>query len=249
MTPAKTTLDGLLNRRVMLEQLEEGYRVAVDTVFLAAAVPAREGDRVLDLGCGVGGAMLCLACRVEGISGTGLDIQHDLVEICRRNIERNAFAASFEVRHEDATQLPSDLYGAFDHVLMNPPYHEEHAHDPSPNAVKRKAHAEKDGDLGLWISAAAAALKKQGTLTLIHRAERREDIIAALKSAFGQIEILPLLPKEGVPPKRLVIRAHKGATFSVKECKPLILHKDRHGYTDAAEAVLREAESVGFVTV
>ncbi len=35
----ETTFDGLLNKRIWLEQPAEGFRIAVDTVLLAAAVP------------------------------------------------------------------------------------------------------------------------------------------------------------------------------------------------------------------
>ena len=72
-TTLATTLDGLLNKKVKLEQPKDGYRVALDTVFLASAVDAKANDLVLDLGCGVGGSMLSLAARVSGLSITGID--------------------------------------------------------------------------------------------------------------------------------------------------------------------------------
>src|ERR1700743_835680 len=106
-----TTLDGLLNRRVTLEQPEDGFRVAVDTVFLAAAVPAKAGDKLLELGCGVGGAVLAVACRIPGISIPGVEIQDDLADLCRRNISRNALEAEMVVQSSDATKLPDDLSG------------------------------------------------------------------------------------------------------------------------------------------
>ena len=44
-----TTLDGLLDGRVRLSQPTDGYRVAMDAVMLAAAVPARDPlGRALD---------------------------------------------------------------------------------------------------------------------------------------------------------------------------------------------------------
>jgi tRNA1(Val) A37 N6-methylase TrmN6 len=204
-----------------------------------AAVLAGPEDTLLDMGCGVGGAMLCVACRVPGIAGLGIDIQEGLVALCRRNIERNSFAAGLSVRRGDATSLPPDLYGTFDHVLMNPPYHEESRHDVSPDKLKRAANTEKTGDLSGWIGSASLALKSSGTVTLIHRADRRDEILTLLQPAFGGVEALPLLPKKGAEPKRVILRARKGQTFSVKEVTPLVLHKDSGAYTEEAELVLR----------
>jgi len=56
-----STEDALLGGRVRLLQAKVGYRAAIDPVLLAAAIPARAGQRVLDLGCGAGAASLCLA--------------------------------------------------------------------------------------------------------------------------------------------------------------------------------------------
>ena len=53
--PAGWTTDRLLGGRLILRQPARGYRVAVDTVLLAAAVPARPGARLVELGAGVGG--------------------------------------------------------------------------------------------------------------------------------------------------------------------------------------------------
>ena len=55
--------DGLLDRALRLRQPHDGYRAGSDAVLLAAAVPARPGQRVLDLGAGVGAVALCLAHR------------------------------------------------------------------------------------------------------------------------------------------------------------------------------------------
>ena len=260
-----TTLDGILNRRVWLEQPANGFRVAIDTVLLAAAVPAHAGDRILDLGCGVGGAMLCVACRVPDITGIGIEIQPELVELCRRNLARNGFASGLEVRQSDiasftkntvipanagiqrsasARPIAKDDANNFDHALMNPPYHEESRHDASPNTIKRIANTETTNDLCIWIDAAAAALKQSGTLTLIHRADRQDEILNLLQNTFGEIEILPLLPKANTATKRIIIRARKGAASSVRILPTLVLHKPEGGYTNEAEAVLRHCKAL-----
>jgi len=48
--PAPDISEGtLLDGRVRLKQPVEGYRVAIDPVFLAAAVPAAGAERVIDV--------------------------------------------------------------------------------------------------------------------------------------------------------------------------------------------------------
>ena len=73
VTPALSE-DALLGGRVRLRQPKTGYRVAIDPVLLAAAVPASLVDTVLDVGCGVGAASLCLAARVPGCRITGIEM-------------------------------------------------------------------------------------------------------------------------------------------------------------------------------
>jgi len=243
---AETTIDGLLDRRVALEQRAQGYRVAVDTVLLAAAVPARASEKIIDLGCGVGGAMLCLARRVPGISVTGVEIQDELRLLCRDNIVRNKLPADLSVQYADATKLPGALAGLFRHVIMNPPYHDERRHDASTLAQKRTSQMEKEGDLALWIASASRALRSLGMLTLIHRADRLEEILALLKPDFGALEILPIVTKANAPPKRVIVRARKGAPPALIRCQKLVLHQADGRYTDGAEDILRHMKRLEF---
>jgi len=69
------TRDAFLGGKVMVRQPAQGYRAGVDAVFLAAACPALPGEQVLDLGCGVGTAALCLSARVPDLTVTGVERQ------------------------------------------------------------------------------------------------------------------------------------------------------------------------------
>ncbi|MGB7263813.1 MAG: methyltransferase, partial [Albidovulum sp.] len=79
------TEDGFLGGRLRISQPRDGYRAAMDPVLLAAAVPARAGDTVLELGCGAGVASLCLASRVPGLALTGLELQSGYAALARAN--------------------------------------------------------------------------------------------------------------------------------------------------------------------
>mgnify|MGYP003408994725 CR=1 FL=1 len=59
--PEDLTDDKFLCGKLQLLQPRKGYRAATDPVLLAAAVPARSGQSVLDLGCGAGAAALSVS--------------------------------------------------------------------------------------------------------------------------------------------------------------------------------------------
>ena len=70
---ADLTRDKFLDGQLTILQPRYGYRAGVDPVFLAASVPAKPGQNVLELGCGAGVASLCLARRVSGLSLFGVE--------------------------------------------------------------------------------------------------------------------------------------------------------------------------------
>ncbi|NHX27288.1 methyltransferase domain-containing protein, partial [Escherichia coli] len=110
------TCDQFLGGRLSVWQPCDGYRAGVDPVLLAAAVPASAGQRVLELGCGVGVASLCLGARVPDLTITGVELQPDYAELARRNAEENG--VQMAVVESDLRSLPADLRSvSFDHVV------------------------------------------------------------------------------------------------------------------------------------
>jgi tRNA1Val (adenine37-N6)-methyltransferase len=250
MTQAATTLDAFLGGRLTLRQPRHGYRAATDPVFLAAACPAQAGAFVLDLGCGVGAASLCLAARVPGVRLIGVERQHDYAALARENAARAG--ADMTVVAADLAQLPQDLRQMrFDHVLANPPFFPAGAGSRAHDAGREAANRE-DTPLSIWVATARARLKPGGWLTLIHLAERLPDCLDAIAKGFGAVTVLPLQPRVGRAASRVVIRARKGARTPFALLAPFVIHKGRdHGadapdFTDAAQAVLRAGAALPF---
>ena len=146
----------LLGGRVRLLQPRQGYRVAIDPVLLAAAVPARTGESVLDAGLGSGAASLCLLARVPGCAACGIELQPALAELARRNALLNGMAV--EVVEGDLLEPPAALRGRqFAHVITNPPYAEAGGGPVSPDPQRGRAHA--GADIAAWIDACLKRLE------------------------------------------------------------------------------------------
>lgn len=238
-----TTEDHFLGGRVVVRQPEHGYRAGSDPIFLAAAVPARAGQKVLDLGCGVGTAALALLARVEGVQVTGLELQPELAELARFNGERNGFGERFTVVRGCLTAPPDGIRGqGFDHVITNPPWYEPGTiHAPAAES-KAIGHLEGEVDLAAWLKAAVRFLKPKGRLFIVHRADRLGDILAGLKPLrIGEVRVFPLWPKPGRAATRVVVAARKDSKAPLEVLPGLMLHVEDGGYTERADDVLRRA--------
>lgn len=239
------TRDGFLGGRLKLWQPRQGYRAAIDPVLLAAFVPARSGEAVLDMGCGAGTAALCLGRRVAGLALHGVEIQPDYAALARRNASENGI--EMQVHEGDVARPSPDLRTRqFDHVLMNPPYRVAGS-APSRDAGRDRAHREGEAGLADWVDSALRRLRPQGRLSVIHSPGRLGDILGALAGRAGSVEILPVAARNGEPARRVLVSARKGRGGDTRLWPSFILHEIgsqdgvQTSYTAAASFVLRDA--------
>jgi tRNA1(Val) A37 N6-methylase TrmN6 len=239
--PDQLTDDSLLGGAVRFSQPAQGYRVAIDPVLLAAAVPAAPGDWVLDAGAGTGAASLCLAARVPECRIVGLELERTLARIANHNVEQNGCAGQVEVITGNLDQPPPRLSGAsFDHVMTNPPHLAPGEAPASPVPGRALAHHEGDLDLTRWLAGCIRMLKPGGRLTLIHRSDRLTEIFAALAGTIGDLVLFPLWPaSDRRPAKRILVQGRRGARGKIRLMRGLVLHQPDGSYTGAATLVLR----------
>lgn len=156
------TEDALLGGRVRLGQFAGGYRVAIDPVFLAAAVPARAGDL--------------------------------------------------------ARPPPRLAPSSFDHVMANPPHLDSHRADSPADPLKGAATVEKGPGLVDWIAFCFRMVRAGGSVTLIHRADRLDELLSAVRVQGGEVVVFPLWPdgSRAKPAKRVLVRTRKGVSTPLK---------------------------------
>lgn len=245
------TEDGFLNGKLKIKQPKDGFRAGSDAVLLAAAVDLIAGDSLLDVGCGVGTAALCVKYRVPECMVWGLEFQQDLATAARENSERNGLNANLTIldvdivnrKSFDSLKGPSGrsfLNDGFDHVISNPPFYAEGRAQKSPNEIKSLAHVEGDANLAYWISFCAARVKPKGKLTLIHRTDRLSEILQEMEKTCGDLTVTPLWPNSKTDAKRVIVQGVKSHKGPMKLTGGIVLHELDGTPTSLSEKILRE---------
>lgn len=232
----------ILGGRVKVKQpAQGGLRVTMDTVFVAAACPAKPGDHIGDLGAGTGAAGLCVAARVGNVKLGFVEIQADFAALALQN------AALNEIEADSATADIRGHKAQYDHIVCNPPYQDESAHDASPDEKRQKAVGRQGDEATLadWIACASRCLKARGSLSIIHRSDALDDMLIALRAqGFGAIEIWPLAPYANKDATRVVLRAFKGRKTKLKLHPAIVLHEGVEKYSAAATEILSHGKAL-----
>ena len=248
---AEITDDAFLGGRLACLQPRFGFRAGLDTVLLAAACPAGEGETVVEPGCGPGVAALCLAHRT-GARVTGIEIEPAAAALARENAARNDLAARVCVIDADVTAKPAALEalglaaGSFDHAIANPPYLIEGAATPPPGAARARAFA-GDADLtDAWLRVCVRLVRPGGSIAVIHRADRLAGLLAAFEGRAGGLRVLPLWPGGGKPASRVIVCGIKGSRAPLTLLPGLVLHSENDGrFMPEVAAILREGTALG----
>ncbi len=235
-----TTTDNFLNGKVRLRQSLKGLRATTDSVLVAAAVPAKQSDTVLDVGAGNGVIGLCIGAR-ENVAVTALEIQENLVHLIQENAALND--KKITVIRTDLFHHSDPLKGQlFHHVVTNPPFYDTTGAKRA-NAEQAQAFA-ADFDLDKWMRYCLKHIRAKGTFTMIHRPEMLTQILLMLEQKLGAIEVIPVYSKSGQAAKRIIVRGVLGSKKPLKLCEGIVLYSDSDMPTPQADALLRHGESL-----
>lgn len=209
-----------LPNRLVLKQPINGFRSGSDALLLADAFFLRypnihNTSRILDIGCGVGAISLSLLKQNPYIHVTGIELQHNYSHLACDNAIINGVSNRFQVIHGDLAHihrvLPPD---SFDYIVTNPPFYHVGTGRMSADIGKQIAH-HGTIDFITWIRKSLYALRNKGYLMMICRTERLGDIYTALDNRAGNIHIQPIISKNALYAKRIIVscqKASKGGT-------------------------------------
>ena len=178
--------------RFVLLQDDREFRLTHDALELAHFATVHHGDRVCDLGCGVGNLLLPLAQRADRLILDGVEIRANAAALCRENLRINGL---------DGTVVCGDLnnryaelpWGSYDLVLSNPPYFPAGSGARSEDPGRSTARTEDSYTLE---NACIAAQHLTGTgkrFALCLRPERMAEACALLRKHLLEPKRIQLL--------------------------------------------------------
>jgi tRNA1Val (adenine37-N6)-methyltransferase len=237
------TDDALFNGRLRLWQPREGYRFSVDAPLLVWFASRFGRVRAaVDLGAGCGVVGLGLLAANTAATAAGVEIQPDLARLAEQNAARNGLADRYLSLARDMGQLRDERRwrGAFDLVVVNPPFWPR-AHGHLPESEQRRVACHEVAiDLDGWVHAAGGLLRpRRGRLCAVFPARRLGALLAALKAhGLTGETLLAVHPREGVPAELVLISARPGVRDRLTLEPPLVLGDDAAGDAPAVAAIL-----------
>jgi tRNA1(Val) A37 N6-methylase TrmN6 len=223
------TRDAFLGGRLTVSQPDKGFRAGLDSVLLGAAVNA--GSRsLLDLGAGVGTATLVAMAELTGLSGTLVEADPAMAALAVLNLGANGMAGRGKVLQLDLT-APGRIRAAaglatdhFTTVIANPPFFDP-GRGSAPSVARADARHMDDDALDRWVKTAASHAAPGGEVIFIHVADALPLLLAAFTQRFGAVSVLPLLPRDGEPAGRVLVRGIKGSRAPFALLAARVLHE------------------------
>ena len=234
------TLDCIFNGKIKLKQPAIGYRTAIDPIILCDFVTLKNNQKILDVGCGAGLISLILKHTADktllNTDIIGIDIDNAFCELYNENAKINNL--QIQGINKNLEEFSKDMNKNcifFDQIITNPPYFEVKSSRLSE--TKRNANFETM-QLTSWIKCCLNILKNNGTFSIIHNAEKINDILFALKNIAGAIEIIPIYSKSNSIAKRVVVRCKKAAKTATAIHHGIIVHNQDGTYSNAMQKIL-----------
>lgn len=176
-------------------------------------------------GGGTGLLSLLLLQRQPQLQVTGVELQPEAAELCRRAAAENRLEDRLHTVTGDLRQIRSLLpAGAFDLVVCNPPYYPPGSGKVSSAASLRNARSEHGCTLEEVCAAAAYLLRWGGSFCLVHKPERLTDVLCTLRSAALEPKRLRMVScRSGQAPSLVLVEGRRGGRPGMQIGPPLIL--------------------------
>lgn len=236
----------VLPKGLKIIQDSQMFKYGIDAVLLSdfAKDKIKRDFRVCDLcsGNGIVPILLCGATKVCKI--LGVEIQKECVNLAQKSVKLNNLDEKIDFIAEDLKKLSTNqpfLQKTFDVVTVNPPYAKIDSGTKNIQNSLCVARHEILCDLNDVIKSAKFLLKDKGTLFMIHRSLRLNDIFSALfqqKIGAKSIRFVYGNANDKKNATMVLIEAKNNFAGEVIVLPPLFVYKDKGVYSDEMKEIL-----------
>ncbi|MBU4484050.1 methyltransferase [bacterium] len=160
-------------------QPKDGYRYGEDAIALAEFCDPSRGNRILEIGSGVGLISIILAKKFHPSKIISLEIQGALFEVLEKNIGENNLQDVIEPVLGDYRNYSNSE--PFDIIVTNPPFYKAASGRISSDERKALSHHEIAGDINDLLDCVCRNISKKGNLYILYLKERKVELESKLK--------------------------------------------------------------------
>ncbi len=234
--------DRLAFASLAVRQPRRGYRFSVDSVLLADFAVPLCGASALDLGTGSGIVLLLLARLCPALArGVGVELQPELFECARANIEANGLSGRLAaVLGDFRGEIRGAPAGSFDLVVSNPPYRPVGEGRRNPDPQKEVARHEVACTMADLFRAAARFLAPKGRVAVLGLPRRLPAMLAEASACGFYPERLRFVhPMPGRPANLVLFAGSRRRGEGPEVLAPLVLYAAPGRYAPETEALFR----------
>jgi len=215
-------------------QNPDWFMFSLDSVLLPNFVTLNKNTKkILDLGTGNAPIPLILSTKTaEKIYA--IEIQEDIYNMAKETVELNQLQEQITLINDDMKNLEKYFpYGSFNLITSNPPY------------FKKEEHSKYNNDLHKSIARHEVAITTAEIIEIAKKFLDNKGIFAMINRTARLIEIIELMRKNNIEPKKIrfiypkkdkesnmfMIEGVKNGNPGLKILPPLYAHEDDGTYT------------------
>jgi tRNA1Val (adenine37-N6)-methyltransferase len=234
-------IDDLQINNLKIIQNPNLFCFGLDAVLLANYIKGKGNSKaeVLDIGTGNGIIPILLTAKIKFRHIDAVEIQKKISDMARRSIQLNNLESSIEIINNDI-RLHRDYLNAskYDIVVSNPPYAKVGCGEINTKKELAISRHEISCTIQDIVEAAFYTLKSNGSLYIIHRADRLADIIYEMRrTGIEPKNIKMIYPGVKKPANLVLLRGIKNGKAELKHEPPLIIYDENGKYTEDIEMI------------
>jgi tRNA1Val (adenine37-N6)-methyltransferase len=229
------SIDSLFDGRLICMQPSRGYRYSIDSLLLADFAAVEDDDNILDLGCGCGiiGLIMFFRLKANIKKITGLELQHDLAELAKRNAELNGYSSRYTVVNGDLKVIKT-LFAAesFTSVVCNPPFYTSSSGRKNADRQSLIARHQVCSTTNQVMAACSYVVKNRGNVSIVFPAEGMVELVCAMEKSKLQpkrMQVVYSYPEKEATAKLVLIEAVKNGGVGMKIQPPLYIFEKKNG--------------------